>query len=157
MSYPAFQPSRSHKNWTDDGSGNRTGLVATAFTDLVAAASVTLQAEVDDVLEISLSALAYFSSVNSAGGDDIMFTAANGSGTNLFLSRGFSITQHPNTNVLRSNDGLSFYRVASGDLSSGYVTVKLQYRVSAGTAVIKNDAEWRTRFMVKNIGPVDPN
>ncbi|MCI0679653.1 MAG: hypothetical protein L0Z63_11520 [Actinobacteria bacterium] len=113
-----------------DGSGNRT-TTSTTFVDL-ADMSITIAAVAGDELEIKFNCSAH----NSNAARQLSFQATI-AGTAIN-----PVSEHTinHANLVQIMTHLSFHTVASGDISGGTVAVKIQWKVSANTGTVVNEA-----------------
>lgn len=160
MGYPRFQRSRDFKF------ARRTaGDVSTSSTSWVnfdTGVDLTLHAQVGDVIEAAIStsisngadhAFTDVGTLVSAAIVNVFSTGAaeSGSGQGVKAWQGF-------TGVDTGVSGAVMYTIQSGDLASGFVTLRLRIRVNSGTS-----KTWRAsstevfQWYAKNLGPADPN
>lgn len=149
MGYPRSQLSRNFKKVIGDMSGNHT-TTSTTFVDIAAAYTGTLKAQVGDVLRCVLN---------------LVFTNS-GAQTQYFRFNIAGTAQGPAIYGAVYTGGFDhplhfeyWHTIASGDLTSGFVTVKPQYRTLAGTCTVRNEGTTfgAPVFAVHNLGPADPN
>lgn len=123
---------------------------STSYVDVNAAYSIAVHAVVGDVLAITFSA-----SVTNSGTNTNYFRFLIG-GT----SQGPAKYYAPGVATFDCDlNHVYYHTVASGDIASGTVTVKPQWKVSAATGTIRNEGTnfGAPMFVVQNVGPVDPN
>lgn len=132
----------------------------TNWTNLGGPADITFAASTDDVVQVAVSLL--------VGGEavDIYFdvqtivssSAVNSVGTGTTVSntsRGVVGWQCFST-VFGTACGSFFYKLVSGDISGGNVTLRLRYRTASATnKVIYGATDYPMTFMARNHGPVD--
>jgi hypothetical protein len=159
MSYPRFQLARAFKV-VRLTTGDFTTTGQTAWGDVNTALDITLAAQVGDVIEYGIMTEATNGSaamrmdvativsaavVNYFGGDG---TAPAGTG-----AAGWYV------NGVRGVSGSVWRTLVAGDISSGYVTLRLRYHNdgAGGTNNFTANAGRGFYATAKNLGPQDPN
>lgn len=160
MTYPRFQRARDFKFLLQ--TANLT-LTSTSWANMPTIAALTLGAQVGDVIEASFGAYhqneaAYAwidavtevsaAPVTSFGTGVAALTSTSGAGVGAWLAK---------TGVEGSIGGSAFLTLASGDLSSGTVTVRMRYRFSGSPNKVLAVSGGGIVFAAKNLGPVDPH
>lgn len=159
MSYPRYKLARSHKFATRT-SGD-VSITTTSYMDVDTGIDIVLAAQVDDVIEVgatlrwaastvysfmdvativSATPVNYLSGAGSSGeGIPSWFGDGGASGMNLWAGGG------------------TRYKIVTGDLSSGYVTLRLRAKVNTSSRLLKANSTVPFRWWADNIGPQDQN
>lgn len=148
MAYPRYLRSRDFKKVIGTNAGDHSTTSA-SLVDISAAYLIPVHASVGDELEIIFAATLSASAQNTAG---FRFAAAG-------VSIGPEMRYVP-TGANHNNYTVLYYvhSVAAGDISGGTVSVKPQYHFDGSTTVtVRNASGYYPIFIVKNIGPPDPN
>ena len=142
--------------------GNLT-LNSTSWANLSTATDLTLAAEAGDVVEVGISALV---DANGPTGPDLYLdavTLVSTTVTNSFASNGAVdasgqgiLGWRANPNVLASLGCPFFYKLVSGDVSGGNVTIRFRYRTSAAAnRTMFATSGIRAVFTARNHGQVE--
>lgn len=149
IAYPRFQRARAFKYVAGTQAGDHS-TASTTFTDINAAYQMALNAQVGDVLRLFFLGQFLFTTAAS-----YLYLTWNVAGTGGDLTN-WSSQVVSSTNPLQQICE-SIYTVAAGDITSGLVTVKPRWKVSANTVTLTNSGSIGPYFTAQNLGPVDPN
>ena len=139
--------------------GNLT-LNSTSWANVSGPADLVLAADAGDVVEVSCSG--FWNSDNVQAHLDVV-TLVSGSPVNSFATGGSVATSGQGivawagwANVQMSMGGNFFYKLVSGDISGGNVTLRLRYRTtSAANKTIVASTDVRFVFFARNHGPIE--
>lgn len=166
MPYPRFQRSRDFK-FARRTSGNIT-LNSTAWANVDTGLDLTLKAQVGDVVEATING---FVGVENVVALFNVVTVVSGSVVNAFDAAGAEIAgseglggwyARADTSYGAILSGTAHYTIVSGDLAAGFVTFRLRYKTATATnrtlrAATPAAGAHALEWVVKNLGPVDPN
>ena len=132
----------------------------TAWTNLSGPADLVLACDVDDVIEVQASCIVsnenvevYFDAVTVVSGSPVNSV---GTGTAPTASSRGVVGWQGWPNQYSNLTGGSYYKLVSGDISAGTVTLRLRFRTaSAVNKVIFGNASYPMNFMARNHGPIE--
>lgn len=161
MAYPRFQLARTFK--TARRASTSPTYALTTWGDVDTALDLTLAAQVGDMIEVEANGL-WGNEASTAHYMDVV-TVVSATPVNSFGTQGaVSTTSHgiQAWQAITANysmiAGGGIYPIVAGDLSSGYVTLRLRRRgETASTKTLYAVADQPFQWWVKNLGPVDPN